>query len=250
MAGPRAAQMLLAAGPVNHSCIFAAPRPDLRAASRAQSRCVSGPATPNWPSTTAPRDASRSTRVIRHSYARENWHDGAESTERAAQAPTDSARDAHATVAKCAQLFQRRELDALLEVVPDEVIDAVLARRKVLRRTDAISFADVLQLGGQECLHLDTFALRNLIYNAPASITTLSTLSLGEGSFLERCLVRSQAGEECVLTFSLTLQDVLQSQYRCVCRVCSAVTALALACGAALGGQIAGALALSQCRVL
>lgn len=161
-----------------------------------------------------PCGALRSSRLLRRSCTRENWHDGTESREQAQPSTTTSAADAHQTVAKCSAIFQSQELDDLLEIVPDEVIDAVLARRKMLRKTDAITFNDVLQLGGQEYLHLDTFALRNLIYNAPSSIITLSTLMLGEDKFMERCLVRSQTGEECILTFTLTLQDVLQSQYR------------------------------------
>jgi len=157
------------------------------------------------------------------SFARENYD---ETGTTRSEAPTAAAsEEAHETIAAIVARFRARELDALLELVPDDVIDAVIARRKASprgRAGEALRFADVLDTaggagagaGGAGAMQLDTFALRTLVFSTPASVTPLSSLMLGGGRFVQRCLVRSATGEEAVLTFVLVRQDVIKSQYR------------------------------------
>lgn len=61
------------------------------------------------------------------------------------------------------------------------------------------------------CL-LDTYALRNLIMAAPASTTLLSAMHAGVGRYLQRLAIVAPSGEECVLTFSVELQETSEPQ--------------------------------------
>lgn len=61
-------------------------------------------------------------------------------------------------------------------------------------------------------LYLDTYALRNLLYAGPDSVQMLSGLHLTTDTYLQRCAIVAPSGEECVLTFTLRLQDSLESQ--------------------------------------
>ncbi len=79
-------------------------------------------------------------------------------------------------------------------------------------RTDALRFRDVLHANSTDNLYLDTFALRHLVFSAPECLRPLSAMHVGSGKYLQRCAVLAPSGEECVLTFTLSLQDTLESQ--------------------------------------
>ena len=64
----------------------------------------------------------------------------------------------------------------------------------------------------EDVLHLDTFAVRNLVYRAPLSIQPLSSVTVSSDRYLQRCALTSPEGEECIVTFTLTKQDCLESQ--------------------------------------
>lgn len=122
--------------------------------------------------------------------------------------------EAAQAVEECLRIICARDLDALIDFVPDEVIDDMLQSRKSLRQPEPLTFADVLQFANQKHLYLDTFSVRNLVHSAPTSVKVLSSLRVSYDKYLQRCLIVSPSGEECILSFTLTLQDCLQPRYR------------------------------------
>ncbi len=64
----------------------------------------------------------------------------------------------------------------------------------------------------EDVLHLDTFAVRNLVYRAPLSIQPVSSMTVSADRYLQRCALVSPEGEECVVTFTLIRQECLESQ--------------------------------------
>lgn len=69
-----------------------------------------------------------------------------------------------------------------------------------------------LSAGQSEGVFLDTYALRNLVYAAPASRTLLSVMRLGRDRYMQRCAIVGPYGEECVLTFELVRQELLETR--------------------------------------
>jgi hypothetical protein len=84
-------------------------------------------------------------------------------------------------------------------------------------RREAAGFDDVLrlalpaQIGADAAsgLRLDTYALRNLVWAAPAAVRPLSSLLASPTRFLQRAAVSSASGEECICTVELLLQEAL-----------------------------------------
>ncbi|PSC68411.1 DUF4864 domain-containing [Micractinium conductrix] len=142
-------------------------------------------------------------------------------------------------------LFQNRrsaaELDALVEYLPEAVIDRLLERRKAKRREAAeqaqqqqvgaaaaepgggaanegedseLSFDELVALSQPADLALDAFACRGVVNAPPRAAAVLSSLMLAPGRFLTRFSVVAQSGEEMVLTVDLQLQESLQPKYR------------------------------------
>jgi hypothetical protein len=64
----------------------------------------------------------------------------------------------------------------------------------------------------EDVLHLDTFAVRNLVYRAPLGIRPISSMTVSSDKYLQRCALVSPEGEECVVTFTLAKQECLESQ--------------------------------------
>jgi len=62
--------------------------------------------------------------------------------------------------------------------------------------------------------YLDTYAQRHLVHAAPVSVRALSAMPLSPASYRARLAVRSAAGEEAVLTFSLSRMRALEPRYR------------------------------------
>jgi len=59
---------------------------------------------------------------------------------------------------------------------------------------------------------VDSYALRNLCYGTPVSVTLLSAIRLSSDRYVQRCAIVAHSGEECVLTFSMLRQDALEPQ--------------------------------------
>ena len=122
-------------------------------------------------------------------------------------------------------LFQNRrsaaELDALVEYLPEAVIDRLLERRKAKRREAAeqaqqqqvgaaaaepgggaanegedseLSFDELVALSQPADLALDAFACRGVVNAPPRAAAVLSSLMLAPGRFLTRFSVVAQSG--------------------------------------------------------
>eukprot|EP00877_Chromochloris_zofingiensis_P007885 jgi/Chrzof1/334/Cz01g11230.t1 len=148
-----------------------------------------------------------------HGNQEEHWMSKQQPYSQASEsiAPSNDPSD---TMSCCLEHIRDGDLDGLLEFVRDEVIDKVLAWRKFSGRTKRLQFADVLQANNQDLLYLDTYALRNLVFAPPTSMQLLSAMHVTPEKYLQRYSVVSSYGEECVLTFTLCLQETLESQYR------------------------------------
>lgn len=124
------------------------------------------------------------------------------------------------TVQACITLITAKQLDSLIDFVPDEVLDAAILENKRAGKGPALmTFSDVLSAceannNVSKAFVLDSYARRNLVFGQPASCTLLSSFLARPDRSLHRYAVTSADGEECVLTFELNLQDTLQSQYR------------------------------------
>ena len=113
--------------------------------------------------------------------------------------------------------MQAGDLDALLEFVPDEVIDKVIDARRCRGgggEPSWLRFSDVLQVNEGVHLYLDSFAVRHLAHGAPAALALLSAVRVSPERYLQRCAVTGAGGEEAVLSFEMLQQDCLQSQYK------------------------------------
>eukprot|EP00878_Enallax_costatus_P001044 GHUV01001179.1.p1 GENE.GHUV01001179.1~~GHUV01001179.1.p1 ORF type:complete len:365 (+),score=98.94 GHUV01001179.1:962-2056(+) len=120
-----------------------------------------------------------------------------------------------ATLRRVLDVVREGDLDGMLEFCPDEVIDKLLALRKETGSSDEpVHFEDILKANSEDLLYLDTYALRNLILAAPSSVQVLSAMHVTPDRYLQRCAIVSPSGEECVLTFGTTLQEVSECQYR------------------------------------
>ena len=80
------------------------------------------------------------------------------------------------------------------------------------RKTEDLQLEDILRTSSHDLLYLDTYALRNLVYASPESVRVLSSMQVSVDKFLQRCAIVAPSGEECVLTFTLSLQEAMESQ--------------------------------------
>lgn len=119
-----------------------------------------------------------------------------------------AAGDPAAALAACLGHVARGDLDALLEYVPDEVIDKVIEMRRCASGGGAPSwlrFADVLQADAPSLLYLDSFATRHLAHAPPRALRLLSAVRVSPERYLQRCAVTAESGEEAVLAFEMAL---------------------------------------------
>lgn len=130
------------------------------------------------------------------------------------------AEQAAATVSDCLRLATEGQADALLEHVPDDVLDRCIAMQKSARiRTPGIhvndlSFADVVRSSNRKEFVFDAYGQRSLIFFPLTYHQVLSSILLSPEKFVQRCAVKSSIGEQAVLTFELVQQECLQSAYK------------------------------------
>ncbi|PNW85734.1 hypothetical protein CHLRE_03g207600v5 [Chlamydomonas reinhardtii] len=78
---------------------------------------------------------------------------------------------------------------------------------KLASGCEVVVFEDVMEsmmLREPSRHFLDSYAIRHLILNAPASKQTLSGLMLGPNKYVQRMSVTAPSGEGCILTFTMT----------------------------------------------
>ncbi|KAG2425874.1 hypothetical protein HYH02_014937 [Chlamydomonas schloesseri] len=78
---------------------------------------------------------------------------------------------------------------------------------KLASGCEVVVFEDVMEsmmLREPSRHFLDSYAIRHLILNAPASKQTLSGLMLGPNKYVQRMSVTAPSGESCILTFTMT----------------------------------------------
>ncbi|DBA85141.1 TPA: hypothetical protein ACH3X2_005861 [Trebouxia sp. C0005] len=130
------------------------------------------------------------------------------------------AEQAAATVSDCLRLATEGQADALLEHVPDDVLDRCIAMRKSARirtpgiRVNDLSFADVVRSSNRKEFVFDAYGQRSLIFFPLMHHQVLSSILLSPEKFVQRCAVKSSIGEQAVLTFELVQQECLQSAYK------------------------------------
>lgn len=73
-------------------------------------------------------------------------------------------------------------------------------------------FEDILAASADGAPYLDTYALRNLVMAAPAEVHVLSAMHVTPERYLQRAAIVAPSGEECILTFTTTLQEVSECQ--------------------------------------
>ncbi|KAL4856801.1 hypothetical protein ACK3TF_002860 [Chlorella vulgaris] len=128
------------------------------------------------------------------------------------------------------ELFQTRQHDALIQHLPEAVIDRLLERKASRQREQAglpitavqqpdetgqsLSFEELLALAQPPDLELDSYSARGVLLAVPRSATVLSSLRLAPTLFRQRYEVTTQSGEEMVLTFELQLEEALEPKYR------------------------------------
>ncbi|KAI7839987.1 hypothetical protein COHA_006308 [Chlorella ohadii] len=143
-------------------------------------------------------------------------------------------------------LSRRRssDLDAVINYLPDTVIDRLIERKRAKREEAAadaaaaaafgapqqaakqaaqqpalsededLNFEELVALAQPSDLALDSYSARGLLNAAPRSAAVLSSLKLAQDRFLQRYSVVSASGEEIVLTFDMQLEECLQPKYR------------------------------------
>jgi hypothetical protein len=80
------------------------------------------------------------------------------------------------------------------------------------RKNEDLQLEDILRTSSHDLLYLDTYALRNLVYASPECVRVLSSMQVAADKFLQRCAIVAPSGEECVLTFTLSLQEAMDPQ--------------------------------------
>lgn len=140
----------------------------------------------------------------------QHWPRSSRQKQEAPQLPSDPTE----TLRTFFELVKGGNSDALLEFLPDEVIDRALEHSKLSGKTEDLQLEDILRTSSHDLLYLDTYALRNLVYASPESVRVLSSMQVSADKFLQRCAIVAPSGEECVLTFTLSLQEAMESQYR------------------------------------
>lgn len=143
-------------------------------------------------------------------------------------------------------LSRRRssDLDAVINYLPDTVIDRLIERKRAKREEaaadaaaaaafgapqqaaqqaaqqsalsedDDLCFEELVALAQPSDLALDSYSARGLMNAAPRSAAVLSSLKLAADRFLQRYSVVAASGEEMVLTFDMQLEECLQPKYR------------------------------------
>lgn len=140
-----------------------------------------------------------------------------EQSDRPSTGPQDTSEDPAAALAACIGHIEAGDLDALLEFVPDEVIDKVIEMRRCNiggGEPSWLRFTDVLQANASSLLYLDSYAIRHLAHGVPRSLRLLSAVRVSGDRYLQRCAVVSHSGEEAVMSFEMVQQECLESQYR------------------------------------
>lgn len=139
------------------------------------------------------------------------------------EAPLESgqpAEEAAATVNDCLRLATEGQIDALLEHVPDDVVDRCIEQRKSARiRTPGIcvsdlSFQDIVRSSNKREFVFDAYAQRCLIFFPLLHHQVLSSFLVSPEKFIQRCAIESSIGEQAILTFELMQQECLQSAYK------------------------------------
>ncbi|KAL3163070.1 hypothetical protein ABBQ32_009492 [Trebouxia sp. C0010 RCD-2024] len=134
-------------------------------------------------------------------------------------APDQSAEQAAATVNDCLRLATEGDVDALLEHVPDEVLDRCIALQKSARKwtpgvQSSISFQDVVRNSHKKEFIFDAYGQRGLIFFPLQQHQVLSSMMVSSDKFVQRCDITTGVGERAVLTFQLMQQECLQSAYK------------------------------------
>lgn len=130
------------------------------------------------------------------------------------------AEAAAATVSSCLKLANEGQVDALLEHMPDDVLDRCIALRKSARirtpgiRVNDLSFADVVRNSSRKEFIFDAYGQRSLIFFPVQHHQVLSSILVTPEKFVQRCAIKSSIGEEAILTFELVQQECLQSAYK------------------------------------
>eukprot|EP00887_Chlorella_sp_A99_P003188 scaffold9.g3188.t1 len=155
-----------------------------------------------------------------------------------------SSEAATAAVAAVVDLFSTGTIDAVIDFLPDEVLDRAIAmKRAKLEEGEAAAasaadaglparpprpapaadsitgqiscnFSDLVDGARPEDLTLDAYAMRTLVLAAPLAAAPRSGLRLGPERYVERVGVTAASGEEAVLRFEMALQEAVVSQYK------------------------------------
>lgn len=150
-----------------------------------------------------------------------------------------------------AERQSQRDLDPVVEFLPEAVIDRLLERKRAKREEEAarggsgggmagqvelghqpgqqqrqrrqgqgegglteLSFEELVALAQPTDLALDAHSARGVLNAPPRCATVLSSLKLAPDRFLQRYEVVSRSGEEMVLTLDMQLEECLQPKYR------------------------------------
>lgn len=123
--------------------------------------------------------------------------------------------EASAAVERCLQHFSDSNLDAVVEYLPDAVVDRALERKR--RRLSSASFHELCfhdlldhsRRGESSDFNLNTYAQRGLVLSPPASSKLLSSLQVSGEEFLQRYQLTASSGEVMVVTFQMQLEETL-----------------------------------------
>ncbi|KAI8110123.1 hypothetical protein M9435_001802 [Picochlorum sp. BPE23] len=118
---------------------------------------------------------------------------------------------------------QSADQDALIQYLPDALIDAYISRYGGTNTTTDSTDEDEEDINVfQTCLanapsgefQINSYSWRGLLFAPPMRCDLISTLQISEGRFMQRYFVVSQHGEEMIISLDFRLEETLKSQYR------------------------------------
>lgn len=118
---------------------------------------------------------------------------------------------------------QSTDQDALIQYLPDALIDAYISRYGGTNTsTDSTDEDDEDINIFQTCLEnapsgefqINSYSWRGLLFARPLRCDLISTLQVSEGRYMQRYFVVSHHGEEMIISLDFRLEETLKSQYR------------------------------------